>query len=60
MDFYRFVIPLGIFSYGMLALAVLTGIRLIKLKVKYHKLIAVIGIIGATIHAALVIYYNYF
>ncbi len=60
MDLYNFVIPLGIFSYGAILFSVLTGLRVIKVKVKFHKLIALVGIIGATIHAALVIYFNYF
>lgn len=60
MELSNLIIPLGIFSYGVMLLAVLTGIRLIKLKVKHHRLIALIGIIAASIHATLVIYYNYF
>ncbi len=60
MDLYSFAIPLGIFSYSTMLLAVLTGLLIIKVKVELHKLIALIGIIGATIHAALVIYFNYF
>lgn len=60
MDLYRFVIPLGLVSYGLIFLAVLSGLRVIKVKVKVHKIIAFLGLIGATIHAAIVIYYNYF
>ena len=51
--------PLGIVSYGFMLLAVLTGTRVIKLKVKYHKLIALIAMIGASIHLGLVIFYSY-
>jgi hypothetical protein len=40
--------------------AVLTGLRVIRIKVKYHRLIAVAGIVSATIHAILVIYFNFF
>jgi len=60
MDLSKYIIPLGIFTYSFMLLAVLTGIRIIKVKVKVHKAIAIIGIIGATIHVALVIYLNYF
>jgi hypothetical protein len=60
MDLYRFVIPLGLVSYGLMFLAVLTGLRVIKVKVTFHKTIGLIGLLGATIHAVIVIYYNYF
>jgi len=60
MDLYNFIIPLGLFSYGMVLLAVLTGSRLIKVKPQWHRLIALIAIIGATLHAGLVIFYNFF
>lgn len=60
MELSDFIRPLGLFSYVIILLAVLTGARVIKLKVKQHRLIGLIGIVGATLHAALVIYYNYF
>lgn len=60
MDLSRLIIPLGIFSYGFMLLAVLTGTRIIKVKIKHHKLLALIGIIGASIHLVIVIYLNYF
>lgn len=59
MDLSRFLIPLGIFSYGFMLLAVLTGIRIIKVKVKRHKLLALIAIVSASIHLLIVIYLNY-
>ncbi len=60
MDLFNLIIPLGIISYCLMLLAVLTGARVIKLKVKHHKLIALIALIGASFHLGLVIYYNYF
>ena len=59
MELSSFIIPLGIFSYSFMLLAVLTGARVIKVNFKRHRLLALIAIIGASIHAALVIYLNY-
>ncbi len=59
MDLTGFIMPLGVVSYGLMLLAVLTGTRVIKLKVKYHKLIALVAMIGASIHLGLVIFYVY-
>lgn len=60
MELSSIIIPLGIFSYSFMLLAILTGARVIKLTFKHHRLLALIAIIGASIHAALVIYLNYF
>ncbi len=60
MDLSGLIIPLGIFSYGFVLLAVLTGTRIIKVKVKRHKLLALIGIVSASVHLLIVIYLNYF
>jgi hypothetical protein len=60
MDLYRLLIPLGIFSYSFMLLAVLTGTRVIKVKVKHHKLFAMISIAGASIHLVIVLYLYYF
>jgi hypothetical protein len=60
MNISTYGIPLGIFSYIVMLFAVLTGIRLIRVSVKVHKTIALIGIISATVHFAIVIYLNYF
>lgn len=60
MDSANLIMPLGIVSYVLMLLAILTGTRIIKLKVKHHKLIALIAIIVASLHFAIIIYYNYF
>uniref|UniRef100_A0A7V0Z6D4 Uncharacterized protein n=1 Tax=candidate division WOR-3 bacterium TaxID=2052148 RepID=A0A7V0Z6D4_UNCW3 len=52
--------PLGIITYISILLAVLTGLRIIKLNIKWHRLIALLGIIGATIHGLIVLYLTYF
>ena len=59
MDLSGLIIPLGIFSYAFMLLAVLTGTRIIKLTLKHHRLFALVGIIGAGIHLLLVIYLNF-
>lgn len=60
MELSSFIVPLGIFSYSFMLLAVLTGAHVIKVNFKRHRFLALIAIIGASIHAALVIYLNYF
>lgn len=60
MEAYDLVRPLGIISYALMLFASLTGARVIKLKVKQHRIIGLVGLMGATAHAALVIYFNYF
>ena len=60
MELSKLIIPLGISAYSVMLFVVLTGLRVIKLKVKWHKTIALIGISLATIHAAIVIYFNFF
>jgi|UniRef100_A0A7C6AGH4 hypothetical protein len=52
--------PLGIITYISILLAVLTGLRIIRVNIKWHRLIAFIGIIGATIHGLIVLYLTYF
>lgn len=58
MDLYGLVMPLGIITYLLIILAVLTGKRIIKLHPKWHKIIASAALVFATIHAAIVISYN--
>ena len=60
MDLVSLIMPLGIVGYALMLLAILTGTRVIKLKVKHHKLIALIAMIVASLHFAIIIYYNYF
>ena len=58
MDLGRFVIPLGILTYTLLLVTVLSGLFRVKLKLnfKHHKLLALLTIVLATIHAGIVIY----
>lgn len=58
MDLYSLVAPLGIITYILILLAVLTGKRILKLKPVWHRIIAFAALIFATLHAAIVISYN--
>lgn len=59
MDIAQLIIPLGVISYAFIVLAILTGTRVIKLGLKYHKAFALVGAVGAAIHLAIAIYLNY-
>jgi hypothetical protein len=50
------IIPLGILTYLAVILGIISGVR--RWKLKAHKVIAVVAVILATLHAALVIYFN--
>ena len=58
MDLDRFVIPLGVLTYTLLLAAILSGLfrAKLKLKLKHHKLLALLAIILATMHAGIIIY----
>ncbi len=58
MNLGRFVIPLGILTYTLLLTTILSGLFRVKLKLKlkHHKLLALLTIVLATIHAGIVIY----
>ncbi len=60
MDVANLIMPLGVVSYVLMLLAILTGTRVIKLKVKHHMLIALVAILAASLHFTIIIYYNYF
>lgn len=60
MSVYQLIIPFGIIAYISVLLSGLTGARIIKLKLGWHKRIAVFTIILATVHAAFVLYVTNF
>ncbi len=49
------IIPLGILTYLSVILGIISGLK--RWKLRAHKAIAIIAIILATLHAALVIYF---
>lgn len=54
----KFIIPLGILTYSLALITLLSGLR--RVKMQNHQLLAYITIALATLHASLVIYVNYF
>ncbi len=60
MFLYNLVVPLGIITYALILFGVLTGTRVIKAKLKWHKRTGITILIAATLHAVLVIYVRYF
>jgi len=60
MEIWDFVMPLGIATYIMIILMLLTGMKIIKSKGKTHKKLGVITFILATCHAGIILYSNYF
>ena len=58
MDPGRLVIPLGILTYILVLAAILSGLfrSKLKLKLKHHKLLALLAIVLATMHAGIIIY----
>lgn len=57
---YRLIIIFGILTYIFLLLAILTGRQIIRLGLPWHKRIAIITLILASIHGLIVIYLSYF
>lgn len=60
MFWSKLIVPLGIFTWVVMVLTVLTGRRLIKAPLTVHKILAALGIISATIHGIIVIALNFF
>ncbi len=60
MDLYNLIFPLGLTTFAFLLTTVLSGARVIKLKVKYHKLLGILTIILAICHGSLAIYFKFF
>jgi len=58
MDLGRLVLPLGILTYILVLAAILSGLfrSKLKLKLKHHKLLALLAIVLATMHAGIIIY----
>jgi|GEM_PF-3963620 hypothetical protein len=56
----KLLLPVGIGSNILITLAVLTGLRWIKVKRKVHQILALFGFLLAMLHAILGIYLTYF
>ncbi len=57
---YKFVIPLGITTFIFLVLTLLSGLHIIKVKLKMHRILGFVTLFFALCHAGLVIYLTYF
>ncbi|MFH2068362.1 MAG: hypothetical protein ABII89_02710 [Candidatus Omnitrophota bacterium] len=58
MDLDLFVVPLGVLAYTLLVATILSGLFRVKfkLKLRHHKLPALLTVILATVHAGTIIY----
>ena len=59
MNLYQLILPLGLTTFGLLLITVLLGARVIKAKIKYHKIFGILTFIVAITHGSLAIYLNY-
>lgn len=55
MELWKFVKPLGIITYGLLFVTMLSG--MFRWKLKKHKTIAIITLVIATLHAVIVLFF---
>ncbi len=56
MDLFKLVIPLGIATYALVWLLVLTGARKLKVNFAWHRRMGYTALVLASIHAAVVLY----
>jgi len=54
------IVYLGIVAYSFILISFLTGMKIIKVKYKVHKIIGIIGFSCASIHALYMIFDNFF
>ena len=59
MGLYELVVPLGIATYGIMWLSVLSGTRVIKVGFSWHRRFGLTGIALASVHAGLIVYFKY-
>ena len=55
MDLWQFIKPLGIITYVLLIVTVLSG--MMRWKFKYHKILGVATLVMATAHVLIVIFH---
>ncbi|OGC04843.1 hypothetical protein A2276_02630 [candidate division WOR-1 bacterium RIFOXYA12_FULL_43_27] len=58
MNLGGLVVPLGIITYFLVLLTILSG--LLHFKLNYHKTLAALTILFASLHAGLIIYFKFF
>jgi len=57
---YKFILTVGIIAYSLILISFLTGMKLIKVKYKVHKIIGIFGFSCASVHALFMLYFNLF
>jgi hypothetical protein len=56
---FKLMIPVGIATGLVLVFVILTGLRWIKVKVKVHRIAALVATVGMLFHAAVAVYVTY-
>jgi len=57
---YQTLIVLGIVTYLLIVMSFLSGMRIVKLPYKYHKIIGIAGLCAASVHGLSLLYLNFF
>ena len=58
MALHDLIVPVGVFTYAVLWLSLLSGKRIIKVGFKWHRAFGMTALIAASFHAGLVLYYE--
>ena len=59
MEAYKIAVPIGIATYALLWLSVLSGTRVMKVGFNWHRRFGLTGIVLASIHAGILLYFKY-
>ena len=59
MGVYQAAVPIGIATYAVFWLSVLSGTRVIKVGFNWHRRFGLFGIILASVHAGIILYFKY-
>lgn len=60
MDLTGLIMPFGIVTYLLVLFNVLTGRRIIRINLTWHRRMGHVALASATIHLAIVLYYKLF
>lgn len=59
MEVYQIAVPVGIATYAVFLLSVLSGTRVIKVGFNWHRRFGLVGIVLASVHAGIILYFKY-
>jgi hypothetical protein len=59
MGLYQLAVPVGIATYAIFWLSVLSGTRVIKVGFNWHRRFGLIGIVLASVHAGIILYFKF-